>query len=125
MPKKPITNDEAIVSLYRELTRTLDPKDLKAADDLQGDDLKNFRKFCHTTFNNPYFDRIIKGFIFAQCMLTAEKGITADHYWNGKLTVNGVKALEEYIARQASLFEQMMQQEPGFDPQASFSPAKV
>lgn len=126
-PKKKLepTNEENIFSLYREILKTVDLKDLKMADQLQGDDLKAFCKFCHEVFNDPLFTMIVKGFIYAQCMLTAEQGITADHYWNGKLTVNGIKTIEQYFAKYASQYDQMTAKEEEFDPNRPFSPAKI
>lgn len=121
-----LTNDQATVGLYREFLKVVDPKDLKIAEALQGDEHRDFCKFAHETFHNPFFDKIVKGFIFASVMLTAEKGITADHYWNSKLTINGIKSMEEYFARYASIYEaQYLSKEPDFDKNASFSPAKV
>ncbi len=128
MPKKKVelTNDEATVKLYREFLKVIDPAELKIAENLSGDELRDFCKFCNEVFTNPFFDKIVKGFIFASVMLTAERGITAEHYLNSKFTINGVKAMEEYFARYSSIYERdYLSPQEAFDPQASFTKARV
>lgn len=124
--KSELTNDEAVIKLYREFLKVVDPAELKIAEDLEGDDYRDFCKFCFETCQSPYFGKIVKGFIFASAMLTAEKGITAEHYLNSKMTINGIKSMEEYFARYAGIYQQKyLHKTPDFNPHSSFSPAEV
>ena len=126
MPKtKEITNEESIVGLYREHLRLVKPEDTDLIKDLQGDDLVNFYKFCHETFHNPFFGRILNGFILEQCLKTGQSGMTEDHYKNGRLSIAGMKTLEEFYSRAASQYDRLTAKEEAFDPQKAFNQAKV
>ena len=125
MPKKEITNEESIVGLYREHLRLVKPEDVELIKDLQGDDLTSFYKFCHQTFHNPFFGRILNGFILEQCLKTGQSGMTEEQYKNGRLSIAGMKTLEEFYARAALQYDRLTAKAEKFDPSASFSPAKV
>lgn len=127
MPKKPtLTNDEGIVKLYREFLKLVDPQELTIADNLEGDELRDFLKFCHQTFHHQYFDRIVKGFIFDQVWMTAQAGITPEQYMNGKLMLAGIFALQEYLGKKALKYQvDHMTPAGDFDPTKSFEPAKI
>ena len=125
MPKKEITNEESIVGLYREHLRLVKPEDVELIKDLQGDDLTSFYKFCHQTFHNPFFGRILNGFILEQCLKTGQSGMTEEQYKNGRLSIAGMKMLEEFYAKAALQYDRLTAKAEEFDPSASFSPAKV
>ena len=125
MPKKEITNEESIVGLYREHLRLVKPEDVNLIKDLDGDDLTNFYKFCHQTFHNPFFGRILNGFILEQCLKTGQSGMTEEQYKNGRLSIAGMKTLEEFYARAALQYDRLTAKEEDFDPAKAFNPAKV
>jgi|SRR6185503_1776370 len=125
MPKKQLTNEETITALYREHLRLVNPADPEISKDFEGDELRNFYKFCHTTFHNPFFGKIVNGFILEQCIKTAKDGMTEDHYKNGRLSIIGIKLLEEFFGKAAAEFDKLNQPEEPFDSGASFSQAKV
>ena len=125
MPKKEITNEESIVGLYREHLRLVKPEDVELIKDLQGDDLTSFYKFCHQTFHNPFFGRILNGFILEQCLKTGQSGMTEEQYKNGRLSIAGMKTLEEFYARAALQYDRLTAKEEDFDPAKAFNPAKV
>ena len=75
MPAKKITNEEDIVGLYREHLKLVKPEDINLIKDLEGDELTSFYKFCHQTFHNPFFGRILNGFILEQCLKTGQNDV--------------------------------------------------
>lgn len=128
MPPKKLenNNEQNIIDMYRELLKTVTLDNVVMADDYVGDDLKDFCQFCFETYHNKFFAQIIKGFVYAQCMLTAEKGTDADTYNNGKLIVNGIKVMEEYFKKYANLYKlEYLDKSEDFDPHASFGKSKV
>src|ERR1035441_7379616 len=122
MPK---TNEENIVALYREHLRLVKPEDVELIKDLEGEELASFLKFCHQTFHNPFFGRILNGFILEQCLKTGQSGTTEEHYKNGRLSIAGMKTLEEFYARAALEYDRLTAKEEDFDSAKAFSPAKV
>src|SRR5258708_4695989 len=98
-PKKtlpaPVSNDQAMNNLYRSLLGTMTLRDVKIADKFEGQERLDFCRFCHEMYHNQYFDVIVKGFVYAQVMLTAEKGTNPETFNNGKMIVAGIKLMEE------------------------------
>jgi hypothetical protein len=125
MPVKKITNEEDIVGLYREHLKLVKPEDINLIKDLEGDELTSFYKFCHQTFHNPFFGRILNGFILEQCLKTGQNGTTEEHYKNGRLSIAGMKMLEEFYAKAALQYDRLTAKAEDFDPSASFSPQKI
>lgn len=126
MPVKKPTNEQNIITLYREILKTVTLDDVVMADDYVGDELRDFCKFCYETYNNPFFAAIIKGFVYAQVYLTAEKHTDADTYNNGKLIVNGIKVLEQYFHKYANQYEtDFMEKSEQFDPHKAFEPGSI
>lgn len=127
MPKKiEPTNQENITTSFREILKVIDVKNVVMADDYTGDDLRDFCQFCFETYHNKFFAQIIKGFVYAQVMTTAEKHTTSEEYYNGKLIVIGIKVMEEYFRKYANLYQlNYMDTKEDFDPHKSFEPGKV
>jgi hypothetical protein len=126
MPKTKATlNEENIVALYREHLKLVNSESVDLIKDLEGEELSRFYKFCHETFHNPFFGRILNGFILEQCLKTGKDGVTEEHYKNGRLSVAGMKMLEDFYARAALEYDKMTAKQEDFDPSASFSPAKI
>ena len=125
MPVKKDKNEDDIVGLYREHLKLVKPEDINLIKDLEGDELTSFYKFSHQTFHNPYFGRILNGFILEQCLKTGQHGMTEEQYKNGRLSIAGMKMLEEFYAKAALQYDRLTAKAEEFDPSASFSPAKV
>ena len=125
MPKNEATNHENLISLYRELLKTVDIDDVKLADQLEGDARRDFCKFCSEVAGNQFFEQVIQGFFHSQAMMTADESTTADHYYNAKLTLNGMHLLRTYFRKYANIYakEYMKGPEP-FDPFRSFEPVR-
>jgi len=119
------TNEENIVGLYREHLKLVNPESVNLIKDLEGEELSRFYKFCHETFHNPFFGRILNGFILEQCLKTGQSGMTEEQYKNGRLSIAGMKTLEEFYAKAALQYDKMTAKEEDFDPQKAFNPAKV
>ena len=125
MPKNIKNNDEEIVKLYREFLKLVDPYDVNITRDFEGEELKDFYKFCHETFHSPFFKKIITGFIMEQCLKTANQGITPEHQSNGRLSINGIMTIENFFARAANEYDKLTAKQEDFNPQASFNQAKI
>jgi hypothetical protein len=124
MPKI-LKNNEEVVKLYREFLKLVDPYDANITRDLEGEELKDFYKYCHETFHNPFFGKIINGFIMEQCLKTANQGLTPEQQTNGKLSINGIMTLENFFARAANEYDKLTAKGEEFDPQKAFNPAKI
>lgn len=125
MPKAEPTNHDNLISLYRELLKTVDLEHVVFADQLQGDDRRDFCKFCNEVANNIFFEQIIQGFFHSQAMMTADEATTSEHYYNAKLTLNGMHLLRQYFRKYSNVYEKEYLSEPvKFDPHRSFEPVK-
>lgn len=117
--------EKTTIELYRELLCTVNLDDVTIVDKLQGEEYRDFCKFCHEVVNNPMFQLIIDNFVHAQVMLTAEKSSDYETYMAGKMVVNGIKVVEEYFKRYANRYQvQFLSPEEGFDPLKSFQPLR-
>lgn len=125
MPKK-ITNEDNIVRIYRELLKTIQVPDENFLSDLQGDDLRDFQKYCYETAHNKFFKQIFDRFVYIQCMNTSDLAVNAEQYMNGKLMVNGFETVREFFESQANQYQvEHLNPKGEFDPTKSFEPAKI
>lgn len=124
IPPPPANNAEAVNALYRGLLSTVNLTDVKIADKFEGQERINFCRFCHEMYHNPYFDVVIKGFIYAQVMLTSEHGTNHETFNNGKMIIAGIKLMEEYFAKFAYEYDLITAQNPNFDPTKPFEPTE-
>jgi hypothetical protein len=119
-PKK-TDYEKTVVDLYRELLCTVNLDDVKLVDGLKGEEYRDFCRFCHEVVNNPMFQLIIKNFIHAQVMMTAEKASDYETYMAGKMVVNGIKVIEEYFIRYANKYQvEFLSDKEDFDPLKAF-----
>lgn len=117
--------EKTVIELYRELLCTVNLDDVKIVDQLQGEEYRDFCRFCHEVVNNPMFQLIIDNFIHAQVMLTAEKSSEYETYMAGKMVVNGIKVIEEYFKRYANRYQvEFLSNKEEFDPLKSFQPLR-
>jgi hypothetical protein len=121
-----IANMKAISDMYRDVLSIVDVKEIQLLDGLDGEQRRDFCKWAHATFHSPYFNLIIKNFVFAQAMLVSEKGWDHIAYNNGQMTINGIHLMRELIYRHANIWEtEYAAEKQDFDPHRSFEPGNV
>lgn len=125
MPKKAPTNQENIITLYRECLKLVDIPEINFTEKLTGDELRDFKKFCYEVYHNKYFKQVIELIVFIQCKLTADKSTTAEEYYNGKLSVNTAVGFQSFFELYANKYKvEHLAPEQKFDPQKSFEQVK-
>lgn len=121
-----VANMKAISQMYCEVLSTVDIQNLQLIDQLDGNDQRDFAKWCHEVFYSPHFNLLVKNFIYAQAMLVTEKGYDQIAYNNGQMTINGIHMLRELIHRYANIYDvKFSGKEDSYDPYRSFEPGKV
>lgn len=124
--KTEVTNNEAIVKLYRELLKVVDVPDKNFIDNMEGDSLRDFQKFCHEVYHNKFFKEIFDRFVFIQCMCTADNAVTPEQIMNGKLMVAGFETIRGFFKECSNQYQvEHLTPKGNFDPYKSFEPGKV
>lgn len=121
-----VQNMKNISEMFRETLAIVNIDDIKIIDRLEGDEQRDFCKFAHELFHNPFFSLIIQNFVYAQAMLVTEKGWDAQLYSNGQMAINGIQVFRELIHKHSNLYEsKFTEKKPDFNPYASFEPGQV
>lgn len=122
----PITeNRENVTKLFHEILHVVDINDVKIIEKLEGEDRRNFARFCHELFHNQFFHLIIENFVHAQVMLTAERDWTSVGYDNGKFIVSGAYMVRELIQKFSNIYDtEFKPATDNFDAYKSFEPLK-
>ena len=118
-------SDEIVSEYFRKILGLVDISDIKILDKLEGEERRDFCRFCHFTYHSPHFELIFKNFIYAQVMLVSEREIDYRTYINGKMVVNGIAAMRELFKKYANIYDtEFAAGKKEFDPYKSFEPSK-
>ena len=120
-----LESDEIVTKHFQKILGLIDISDVILLDKLEGEERRDFCRFCHYIFYNQYFDLIVKNFLYAQVMFISEQETDYRTYINGKMVVNGISAMRDLFHKFANIYDtEYKEDKPKFDPSKSFEPSK-
>jgi hypothetical protein len=126
MAKKAPAYPDAVHFNFQEILKVVDVSDVKFVEFLEGDERRDFCKFCHETFHSPFYAQVIKCFLWAQVMKTADGAVTHDEFWGGKMMCQGIKTIDDFFLKYAKVYDvEFTGSREKFDPSAPFSKVKI
>lgn len=116
---------EAIIFDFHKILKVVSLDDVKIIDKLEGEEKRKFLKFCHETFNDPFFDIIFKNYLHSQVYLTANEAVTPDQYVAGQNMCLGMFTIFNEFQKQATEYDKLTQPQEKFNEFASFNKPNV
>jgi hypothetical protein len=114
-----------VMDMFREVLQGVQLANIILPESLEGENRRDFAKFCHETYHNPFFGQIIKALYLPSIEFAAKQAPDYDVVSFNRATCNGISLVEEFFLKWANVFDiEFSGKADKFDPNLPFEPSE-
>lgn len=114
-----------VMDMFREILQGVQLSNIILPESLEGESRRDFAKFCHETYHNPFFGQIIKALYLPSIEFAAKQAPDYDVVSFNRATCNGISLVEELFLKWANIYDvEFSGKEDKFDPNLPFEPTE-
>lgn len=119
-------HQKEVLNAFRHLLKGVTTEDIAFEERLTGDERRDFARFCHETYNNEFFEKIISNLYFPQIMFSIQQAENYEEVTFGRATCNGIQLVRDFFAKYARVYEvEYLKDKDEFDANRSFESVGV